>query len=308
MRKNLTLIVFCDEGAKVRQWSVSRLLLATVAAILIGGMVGSGLLARSFYSLQADLRQQASLTSELDRKGEEIEFYREQIASFTEQINELKDRIGALSEFEKKIRVVANIVTPDHDVDQLGVGGSLPEDIDPMEAMKKDQAAVLREMHEQVDQLHAASALQAESLDALLGSLEVKKNLLACTPSIRPTEGWVSSSFGRRRSPFTGRKELHTGLDIANRAGTPIVASADGVVRFVGQKGLLGKLVVIDHGHGLVSRYGHLGEGLVKKGERVKRGDVIAKMGNTGRSTGPHLHYEIRLNGVAVNPSNYIFD
>jgi len=125
---------------------------------------------------------------------------------------------------------------------------------------------------------------------------------------LRPTNGWISSTFGYRVSPFTGRKEFHRGLDIATREGTPIIAPADGVVTYSDQKWLIGNMITIDHGYGMTTLYGHIKELLKNKGERVKRGQVIALVGNTGRSTGPHVHYEVRLNGVPVNPEKYILD
>ena len=131
---------------------------------------------------------------------------------------------------------------------------------------------------------------------------------MASTPAIRPCKGWKTSNFGYRISPFTGRREFHKGFDIANRKGTPIVATADGVISFSSQKGLLGNALYIDHGHGMVTRYGHLDKILVKRGKSVKRGDKIATMGNTGRSTGPHVHYEIHMNGIPVNPEQYILN
>jgi murein DD-endopeptidase MepM/ murein hydrolase activator NlpD len=153
-----------------------------------------------------------------------------------------------------------------------------------------------------------ATTVQENSFSTLLKSLESKRNLLAATPSLRPTVGWISSSFGYRVSPFTGRREFHKGLDIATRKGTPIIAPADGVVTFAGKKWLMGNLLTLDHGYGMLTRYGHIYKILKKKGDRVKRGEVIALVGNTGRSTGPHLHYEVRLNGVPVNPIKYILD
>jgi murein DD-endopeptidase MepM/ murein hydrolase activator NlpD len=149
---------------------------------------------------------------------------------------------------------------------------------------------------------------QAHEFEELLEQIKKQRNLLAGTPTIRPVDGWVTSRFGYRKSPFTGRRELHKGLDISNRKGTPIMATADGVVCFADKKGLYGLTMVIDHGHGLKTRYAHLNKLLKKKGENVKRGDVIAQMGSTGRSTGPHLHYEVRLNGVPVNPAKYILN
>jgi murein DD-endopeptidase MepM/ murein hydrolase activator NlpD len=163
-------------------------------------------------------------------------------------------------------------------------------------------------MHQQMDELGAASQRQEGSFSSLLEKLEGQRNLLASTPAIRPTSGWMTSSFGQRVSPFTGRKEFHKGVDIANRNGTAILATANGVVAFAGEKGTMGNVLVIDHGHGMITRYAHLSEFLKKQGAKVKRGDIIAQMGNSGRSTGPHLHYEVHLNGVPINPAQYILN
>ena len=131
---------------------------------------------------------------------------------------------------------------------------------------------------------------------------------LAATPSVTPTKGWVTSGFGYRSSPFTRNREFHRGIDIAGRVGTSVVAPADGRVRFVGSKRSLGNSIVLEHGYGIESLYGHLSELGVKVGQRVRRGEQIGAMGSTGRSTGPHLHYQVEVNGAPVNPRNYILD
>ena len=118
----------------------------------------------------------------------------------------------------------------------------------------------------------------------------------------------MTSGFAYRRSPFTGRREFHKGLDIANRVGTPIIAPASGVVARTGREGGYGRTIVVNHGYGLSTRYAHLHRILVKPGQLISRGDKIALLGNSGRSTGSHLHYEVRLNSVPVNPSRYILD
>jgi murein DD-endopeptidase MepM/ murein hydrolase activator NlpD len=146
------------------------------------------------------------------------------------------------------------------------------------------------------------------SFEELVEGLEGKRHRLASTPSIWPTEGWVTSGYGYRISPFTGRRTFHGGLDIASDFGTPIVAPARGKVVFAGRKGPLGKTLVIDHGFGLRTSYGHAAEIHVEKGEAIERGQRIASVGSTGRSTGPHLHYAVEVKGKSVNPHNYIFE
>ncbi len=125
-------------------------------------------------------------------------------------------------------------------------------------------------------------------------------------PSIWPTRGEVTSRFGWRNSPWGGGQELHQGIDIANSPGTPVVATADGVVVQSGLSGGYGNLVQVDHGNGLATIYGHNSRLAVQPGQSVKKGQVIAYMGSTGRSTGPHLHYEIRMNGEAVDPIGFL--
>jgi murein DD-endopeptidase MepM/ murein hydrolase activator NlpD len=145
-------------------------------------------------------------------------------------------------------------------------------------------------------------------LERLYSSWLERRLRWASTPSIWPVRGWVTSRFGNREDPLTGRKTAHTGIDIAGPHGKDIVSTADGTVVFAGVEGSYGKVVVVDHGYGMKSRYAHLASIAISAGDAVKRGQVIGKLGNTGRSTGPHLHYEIRLNGVPQNPRNYIIE
>lgn len=130
-----------------------------------------------------------------------------------------------------------------------------------------------------------------------------RRNALAdATPSLWPSYGWLSSTMGPRKDPFTGAPEYHSGLDIASDRGDAVYATAAGTVRHVGRQGAYGNLIVIDHGFGLETRYGHLLKYLVTPGTKVQRGDVIAQIGATGRATGPHLHYEVVANGRLINP------
>jgi murein DD-endopeptidase MepM/ murein hydrolase activator NlpD len=163
-------------------------------------------------------------------------------------------------------------------------------------------------MRQELDELYAAGDAERQVQIELAKFLKERRSILASTPSIWPVKGWVTSGFGNRTSPFTGKKQFHAGIDISNKKGTPIVAPADGVVTFAGRRGSFGNMVMINHGHGLVTRYGHLSKFEVKVGQKVKRGQKIARVGNTGRSSGPHLHYEVLMSGVPTNPRYYILD
>jgi murein DD-endopeptidase MepM/ murein hydrolase activator NlpD len=157
---------------------------------------------------------------------------------------------------------------------------------------------------------HLADQVPTRKLSMLdlLEGLEGKSQRLAATPSIWPTDGYVTSRYGNRISPFTGRTQFHSGLDIAADFGTIVVAPARGRVVIAGMNGHLGRMVELDHGYGVRTHYGHLMKTLVKQGETVERGMPIGEVGNTGRSTGPHLHYGVEVNGRNVDPTNYIFE
>jgi murein DD-endopeptidase MepM/ murein hydrolase activator NlpD len=308
MRNKITFILLSGNGSRIRQYSSSKLALLAGALASVMVLAGVGFLVQDYLTLKHATAQVAQLNDKVAARDAEIVHQKRQIECFANEINQLKMNLVALASFEKKIRVIANLEKPAGEDNLFGVGGATPEDLDTGAPLRRDQSGLIRSMHDQIEQLESASFSQEQDFSSLLGQLEEKKNLLACTPSIRPVKGWISSRFGYRISPFTGRRELHAAYDIANREGSKIVAPADGVVTFAGKKGLYGNLMIIDHGYGLVTRYGHLKSFEAKRGTKIQRGDVIAKMGNTGRSTGPHLHYEVRLNGVPVNPEKYILN
>ena len=140
----------------------------------------------------------------------------------------------------------------------------------------------------------------------LLSDLEAYLKVLSKVPIGKPCQGYISSHFGRRKDPFTGKPAFHTGIDIVGYPGTPVKATADGKVIYAGNHSGYGKVVVIRHGFGYSTLYGHLKKIEVRAGQKVKRGQIIGYLGNTGRSTGPHLHYEVRRYGRYLNPSRYI--
>jgi murein DD-endopeptidase MepM/ murein hydrolase activator NlpD len=308
MAKYYTIIVIDDKGSSVREALVSKRLLrflAILSAIFVT-FIGTG--TYRYVHMIGTLSNNVQIVSELDHRQAKIESQGEQIRTFALRINELKSKLISLNEFEQKIRILANLEHKSDQATLFGTGGSAPDDIDASIGNKQDQGRLIREMHQQMSSFSQASTIQHNSFESLLKSLEDKKNVLAATPSLRPTQGWVTSDFGYRISPFTGHRELHKGLDIANREGTPIIAPANGIVTQTGPKALMGNMITVEHGYGIITRYGHVKEMLKKPGDRVKRGEIIALIGNTGRSTGPHLHYEVRLNGMPVDPTQYILD
>ncbi len=310
MRKKISFLIFDHSGAPLRKIAISKRNLSLMGICAVAFVAFFIFATIDYVSLNQFKTETGLLKNKLAHQSEKISQQETQIQMFADKINELKSELVTLNDFEKQIRIMANIDSTEEEQEGVfGVGGSLPEDIDPSVGLKERPLGLLQEMHEQVQDLNVAYDAQQDRFRKLFSHLEEHRNLLAATPAIKPVDGgWYSSSFGYRKSPFTGRREFHKGLDISAKRGTPIYATGDGVIVYSGNKGLMGKTIVIDHGYGLVTRYGHAKELLKKKGDRVKRGDVIAKVGNTGRSTGPHVHYEVKVDGVRVNPKNYILN
>jgi len=258
------------------------------------------------------LKKISSITGDsgikISSQQSEILNQRKQIQQFAEEITTLKQKLVDLNSFENKIRVIANIEKKNEQDGLFGIGGSIPEDIVAQIPLSRKHNSLMREMHEQINQLDLATAHQNSGFESLFKYIKEQQNILASTPAIRPATGWTTSRFGYRTSPFTGRREFHKGFDISNRKGHPIIATANGTVTFTGKKGSYGNIVVIDHGHGMVTRYAHNDKILVKRNNKIKRGDTISLIGNTGRSTGNHVHYEVHLNGIPVNPEKYILN
>ncbi|TVQ79895.1 MAG: M23 family metallopeptidase [Bradymonadales bacterium] len=174
--------------------------------------------------------------------------------------------------------------------------------------LDRRQRFLVQKLYSWMNRLYRDTELESQSVEELFEVLKGQKLQLAATPSIMPVRGWVTSHFGYRIDPFSGRRSLHRGMDVAARKGSPIVSPAEGVVSFSGPYGGFGNTVIVFHGYGISTLYAHAQDLLVRAGQRVSRGDVLATVGNTGRSTGAHLHYEVRVNGIQVDPRKYILD
>jgi murein DD-endopeptidase MepM/ murein hydrolase activator NlpD len=226
------------------------------------------------------------------------------------QLDTLAQEITRLRTFDTQIRRLAGMTAPPAaEPSPLGVGGGTLELNKALQAGEAaEQQQLLERLYQDLERLEREMALRAESLQAVTDFLTKQKDRLAATPVLWPTEGYVSSRFGPRASPFTGQPQRHTGIDLAAPPGTPIRAPADGVVTFAGTLPGYGRAIVLTHGFGFKTFYGHNQQNTVQKGQQVKRGQVIGTVGNSGYSTGAHLHYEVLLNDTPVDPLKYIVD
>ncbi len=297
-----TTIVFLPEGVRtVKQIKIPKFLIFFFFIFFFAALALLSWGAYDYYHLKKQQPENAQLLRENIQQ-------RMQLAALAQKIDLINNKMVELKRFDDKLKVMVNLEPGEDGTQFLGIGGSDPSLMDPAYSIEKAHKKLVRLMHQSLDNLNTEISLRTQEKEDLCKFLEEKKSMWACTPSIWPAKGWVSSKFGYRKSPFTNEKEFHNGLDISAKTGSPIIAPADGIVSSSGRTYGFGIILTINHGYGLKTRYGHLSKVLVKKGESVKRGQKIALMGNTGRSTGPHLHYEVQLKGVPVNPLRYILN
>jgi len=295
-----TLFVITGKGRRMRQLHLSKPVFRFFLALIVLFVAGTMFLSLDYFQIR-------SQSGELGRLRELTRTQKEQIDNLAVKVSEFEERMISLKEFDRKIRAITNLESGGSDGQLPGMGGSVPEEdlsaLNELPGGKPLYDAVQENMDELLEEL----SFQEDSFREIYTFLEKKMKILASTPSIWPCQGFVTSEFGYRKSPFTGRRELHRGIDIAAKLGEEICAPADGVIVKVARESDMGNMVKIDHGRGVCTYYGHLLKILVRKGEKVKRGDVIGLVGNSGRSTGPHLHYGITLSGVHMNPRKYLF-
>ena len=305
MFKNYHIVIFKDRESgfrnlRLRGWF--GVLLFLVAIGLAGGNI-----------YLWDFRMKAqSLEHELEEARRQNRANDNQILSLTGKLRGLEQDIQRVQQFDAKLRVLMNV---DKDPADARYDGT---EADPAQAptgllnnpliLSRHRELFVRRLHSLVEDLSTNVRLEEVEQQTLFSLLRVNKDSLLSTPSIWPVKGYLTSGFGPRRAPLSGATHVHRGLDISNRIGTPIRATARGAITFSGPDGAYGICVTIDHGNGISTRYAHMQRAIVKVGDYVQRGDVIGALGNTGRSTGPHLHYEVNVNGAPVNPMRYILN
>jgi len=240
--------------------------------------------------------------AKLSQLEKENKYLESKLVDLNSVILKLKGEMANLMEKDEDVRMVFGLPEVDPQVREVGVGGPMPSQFpNQNQVVKQAQGAEV-----ELDKLLRQARFERESFDQIYSDVCDKKKILDHTPSIRPSAGYLSRGFGIKIDPFTGRKQPHLGIDLAADIGTPVYATAEGRVSFVGRESGLGKMIRINHLFGYTTVYAHLSQVKVKRGEHVKRGEVIGAVGNTGYSTGPHLHYEVRFRGQPKNPLNYI--
>lgn len=290
MDQRYSTIIFVPHArAKFRKLKVSHRLFFSIVSL-----VTSSLCLSTFFSIQyfTSLSQNHEL-SKLQRENRELQTANEQ---FSKSVESLRTQLHTVEDRTRKLAIIAGITTLD-ETSQGGVGGLRPNEDLGGSPYRDD-----------VDKMSFRSNRLQRDLSVLEQKFVAQSQMLSCTPSIAPVRGILTDGFGGRSDPFTGEPGTHMAIDISSAVGQPVRAPADGIVVKAEWANGYGNVVYLSHGYGYSTRYGHLSGYAVRPGQRVKRGDIVGYVGSTGRSTGPHLHYEVRFNNNPVNPLEYILN
>jgi murein DD-endopeptidase MepM/ murein hydrolase activator NlpD len=297
-KKFYTVLLVPDASSQIRTFHIGKSLLAALAAC--AALMGVAFL---FFIYQA-----------VSLNGHMLELRRLRVTASQQsqllgKVDRLEADLARLRDFDTRLRTAAGLESKEGENAFVGTGGADTQGSTMLvAAASAHQIPSTDMMTKELDRLSREMSDRSKSFLELIDQLEAKRTILAATPTIWPVKGWLTAGFGYRRSPFTGQRQMHDGVDISNSVGTAIVAPAEGVVSYAGPLGGFGNVVSIDHGHRISTFYAHLQQHKVSRGQRVRRGEVIASLGTTGRVTGPHLHYEIQVNGAPVDPGKYVID
>lgn len=337
-KETYTVMILPNPTAQAYRFSVSKKQVKIALSVTAAATVLLLVFVVQYFYMVGNIWELTLLRKETEVQKSKIEFFAESVDGFKRQLDRLK-------EFDVKLRMITDLNVPADAGRYLGVGGesetatapvepvsSVPDSAPPVpessiqvpggaggtedpiapiglaEVPREPHAEMIRVLEEDLATIQVLASKQEQSFHELTEAIHHRRAKWASTPSVWPVRGWVTSGFGRRMSPFTGEPAMHRGVDISVPENTPFVAPANGVVTFTGWDGGLGNAIRINHGFGYETIYGHLNKILVRNGQRVKRGQTIGLVGNTGMSTGPHLHYQVQVNLVATNPLRYILN
>lgn len=305
--KSFSLIIV-PHSKDTKQVRVSYWVPKIISILLVFSISITAYLTWNLYNSYEDLKMDYS--EKIDRLTtlESVNIQqRIEIDTLREKTSEIEEKLKSITLLQETVKDLVGIKDSQNDSKTTGSatrGGSLLSSrylVDNNIDFDESQ-----DFESQIDELSQLLDQSTEELSSLIEDVEKRLKYLDAKPNLMPTTGRISSGFGNRRNPFGKGIEFHAGLDIANSSGTKVMAAGSGVVTFAAYNGGYGRVIIINHGYGYQSVYAHNRKLLVKVGEQVDKGQVIAEMGSTGRSTGPHLHFEVRLNGKAINPNNIL--
>lgn len=292
-----TVLILPDATSPARKFHITKPIVTAVSSVVAVSVLAFAFFLYQYVNLNVRMLELKQLRQEV---GD-----RDFLAS---KVGQLEGELSRLRDLDRKLRVVAGL-DPEDDRGRLAQGGAeVLSRSALLDAVRKGTGRLAEWVNRDLEALGQEITSRERSFRELKTLLEEKRSILVSTPTIWPVKGLVTAGYGYRQSPFTGQREMHEGLDVAAPHGSPILATADGVVSFSGPLSAFGNVVFINHGHGFTTFYAHSSSNRVKEGQQVRRGEVIAYVGTSGRTTGPHVHYEVQVNGTTVNPLKYIVD
>jgi murein DD-endopeptidase MepM/ murein hydrolase activator NlpD len=296
-KKRLSILIIPPSTDRVRQYSVPQWIVracVAVAATVVVGFISSLGIATYGINKASEHEEQAKENAEL----------RAALTGITADVKVLREQLARLEAAEHKVRTVFGFPEVDADQRALGIGGTVPQP----NIYLSESTQLTNAVESEIDHLLHRAAFERENFESVFSALLDQKQRLDHTPSTYPVNGLLMRGFGLKSDPFTGKMRPHQGLDLAAPIGTPVYAPAAGKVILREHQTQYGNTVVIDHGYGVETVYGHMSKFAAKLGQTLRRGDVIGYVGTSGYSTGPHLHYEVHANGRPQNPMNYVYD
>lgn len=309
-QKYFTLMIVPDANAQVKRIQVRR-------GLVYGGVLTAMGLCAAVLALVVHYSYIVTEVFEADALRQKNVALQDRLDTVQGQIAQVEARFAKVERLDERLRMQTgfnddgrNLHMGTAELSPAAGGGNFKDAFAaPLDSNDKDAVALQHQLFDsRLSGLSSAADRQLASLSELVDYFNAREALLASTPSILPAPGYATSNFGPRQDPFTGERKMHAGIDVGADTGTPVLAPASGTVIFAGRRGAYGNMIAIDHGRGIITHYGHLNRILVKVGDKVERRHKIGEVGNTGRSTGAHLHYEVRLDGVPVNPMLYVLD
>ncbi len=303
--KSYSVIIVSDASTDSKEFFLSSKLVRNSIIAVSVFLIMFGYIIFDYMTISVDRAKMKKLESETVQKTKII-------TQLVRNVKKTEKSLMKMRDFKKRILVASGLTSPNA-LKKIGAGGGpvvdISSDVELVQNGNMINSALEKRsiLKESINDLKDAKKIE-DTLKFVENVITKQKVRLASTPSIWPTRGYLTNSFGPRIHPFTGKRSFHYGQDIATQSGNRVIAPADGVVLVAEYRDYYGNMIIIDHNFGYTTRYGHLSAFNVKEGDRVKRGQVIGFVGSSGRSTGPHLHYEVRFMGKALNPMDFIID
>lgn len=269
--------------------------LAIIFIIVVGSIVGAKIFTKHIYESKLDnIRANNKELSRTVKKAKR-------------KISRMDTRVDSLIRKDKALRTYINIPSIDKDINEIGIGGKVVHKSKSMDDLLPGDTITVSTLMNDLNELERKIKLEKLSYQEIYNAFKDHSKRIKSTPSIRPVNraAYISDDFGYRRDPFTRKKEFHYGVDYAAPRGTSVLVTADGVVRNTRFSPSFGKIITVDHSSGYTTIYAHLRNFSVNEGEKVSRGEKVGEIGDTGRTTGSHLHYEVRKYGMKKNPMKY---